>query len=1091
MKKIFTQPYILGILLFVSSLVGASSLFAQSSPRSVRGRVIDKKDKQAVIGAIVTEIDKDRRTINGVSTDVSGNFVLKISNPQNRLSVSYLGYKAVVLEIGGKATFEIQLEPSTNEIAEVAVTGRRTSSNGMLEIEERNSTVSVARVTAKDIEELSATSIDQALQGRLPGVDFAATSGDPGAGMQIRIRGTSTINGSTDPLIVVDGMPYETEIPEDFNFGTADEQGYATLLNIAPSDIQDISVLKDAAATAVWGSRASNGVLVINTKRGRVGKPVVGYSLRTTMSRQPAPIPMLSGDQFSMLIPEAFMNKNGTPLNTQTVKEFQYDITDPYYFHNYSTNTNWIDAITQTGLKQDHNISLSGGGEKARYYASVGYLGEKGTTLGTGLDRITARINLDYNVSNRIKFRTDIAYTHSNTNKIYSDNVRRIAYDKMPNMRIYEYDAQGNNTGNYLSPFTNIQGGAVLDDGKITGTYNPLALLESANNNVLGERITPHFNLQYDIMPNFLKATVDVQFDIESSKNKSFLPQIATGRPISEVISNRAYDGDRDAFRLQTKTNFVFTPKFGEQHSFIGLISLLSNDDRSTSLQAQSSNSASPQLQDPSAASKILNLSSSMSQVRSVAGLLNAQYSFRDRYIFNAGLRMDGNSKFGPANRYGLFPSISTRWRISQENFFKGVKKIDDLSLRLSYGQSGRAPRANYGFYNTYGNYAWDYLGSPAVYSQNIELRNLRWETVTGKNIGMNVVMFKNRLDFDVDIYRMRTTDLFFPDLSIPSISGFSNMDMNIGTMDNQGWEINLHANAIKNKKWNVNLSFNFARNVNVIREISEFYPKEKGNTINNGDYKRFLQVDNPFGSFYGYKYKGVYKDEKATIAKDKNGKELIGADGQPVQMMFNYPASNAYRFQPGDAIYEDINHDGNINYMDVVYLGNGNPKFIGGFGPDITFKGNWKFSAFFSFRYKYDVINRTKMQSTKMYNFDNQSTAVLRRWRNIGDETDIPRALYAEGYNWLGSDRYVEDASFIRLRTLTARYNFSKPILSKLKLKNLGIYTTVENLLTFTSYTGQDPEVSPKLDDPFDLIEDGSMTPPTRNIVFGITAGF
>ncbi|MEJ6980691.1 SusC/RagA family TonB-linked outer membrane protein [Pedobacter sp. P351] len=1083
MKKIITQPLAFCLVLLAIAAFQTEFAMAQNAVRAIRGKVIDKKDKLPVIGATVTEIDKEKRTLNGVTTDIDGNFVLRVSNPQNKISVSFLGYKTSTYDVGNRTVLDVQLEGSSNELTEVVVTGRKTSSNGLLEIDERSSTVSVARVNAKDLEEMSATSIDQALQGRLPGVDFAANSGDPGAGMQIRIRGTSTINGSTEPLIVVDGMPYETEIPEDFNFGTADEQGYASLLNIAPSDIQDISVLKDAAATAVWGSRASNGVLIINTKRGRLGKPVVSYAVKGTMANQPAAIPMLSGDQFSMLIPEAFMNRNGSPLNTQTVKELQYDISDPYYFNNYSNNTNWIDAITQTGFKQDHNVSINGGGEKARYYASVGYLGEKGTTIGTGLNRISTRINLDYNVSNKIKFRTDIAYTHSITDKIFSDNARRIAYDKMPNMSVYEYDAQGNNTGIYLSPLQNIQ-------GAYAGTYNPVAMLNEATNEVIGERITPHFNLQYDFMPEFLKATVDVQFDIENSKNKSFLPQIATGRPINEVNVNRAYDGDRDAFRLQTKTNLVFTPKLGENHSFIGLVSLLSNDDRSTSLQSLTSNSASPQLQDPTSPSRTQNLSSSFSQVRSVAALINGQYGYKDKYIVNAGLRADANSKFGPANRSGLFPSISTRWRISGENFLKDVKVINDLSLRASYGQSGRAPKTNYGFYNIYNNYDWDYLGNPAVYSSNIELRNLRWETVTGRNLGLNVILFNNKLDFDVDVYRMRTTDLFFPDLSIPSISGYNNLDMNVGTMDNQGWEINLRANPLKTKNWNLNLSFNFARNVNVIREISEFYPRESGNTNTNGQYKRFLQVDNPFGSFYGYRFKGVYTDADATVARDKNDKPLISADGTQVPMRFDYPNTD-YVFQPGDAMYEDVNHDGNINYMDVVYLGNGNPKFIGGFGPEITFKGNLKLTAFFSFRYKYDVINQTKMISTNMYEYDNQSTAVLRRWRNPGDVTNIPRALYNSGYNWLGSDRYVEDASFVRLKTLTMRYNFTKPLLDKMKLKNLGVYFTAENLLTFTTYTGQDPEVSPRLGNPFALIQDNSMTPPTRNMVFGLTAGF
>ncbi|WP_114783025.1 SusC/RagA family TonB-linked outer membrane protein [Botryobacter ruber] len=1084
MKRLIQLPFYGSLAVALLLLLNFGS-YAQNTGvgKTIKGNVSDKESGITIIGAVVTEIDKEGRIVNGANTDLDGNFVLKVANPANKLAVSFIGYKKIVQEIGGRTVFNFKLESSANQLQEVVVVARQTSSNGLMEVEKRSSTVSVAKIDARELEEMSSSSIDQAIQGRLPGVDIAANSGDPGAGMQIRIRGTSTINGSSDPLIVVDGMPFETEIPSDFNFGTADDQGYATLLNIAPSDIMEIAVLKDAAATAVWGSRASNGVLLITTKRGRVGKPAVTYTFRGTMAKQPQPIPMLTGDQFSMLIPEAVMNRNGAPLNTEQVKEFLYDISDPYYYYNYGTNTDWLDLITQTGYKHDHNLSLSGGGEKARYYASVGYLDETGTTLGTGLSRISTRINLDYDVSSRLRFRTDIAYTNTDTDRNYSNNARSIAYDKMPNMSVYEYDLQGNNTGLYLSPLRNIQ-------GEYPRTYNPLALLTMGINNVRSERIIPKFNLQYDIVPDLLRTTFDVQFDIDNTKSSTFLPQLATGRPMSETVVNRAYDGDVDRFGIQTKTNLIYTPKLGENHSLIGLVSFLSDDNKVSSVQLQSSNSASAFLQDPSAAARIQGMSSGYSHGRSVALLGNVQYSYLDRYIFNAALRGDGNSKFGPDNRYAAFPSLSTRWRVSGEPFMQQFGFINDLSLRASFGQSGRAPRNNYSFYSVYGNYDWDYIGGPAVYPQNMELSTLRWETVTGHNAGFNLIMFKNRFDVDVDFYRMRTTDLYFPDLQLPGISGYSSINMNVGTMDNQGWEVNIQGTPIKTKDWTVDLNFNISRNVNIIREISEFYPREKGNSAANGQYKSFLQENTPFGSFFGYRYKGVYSDAEATVARDKDGNAIVGLDGEPLFMRFNYPYTD-YIFQPGDAMYEDINHDGNIDYRDVVYLGNGNPKFIGGFGPTITYKSRLKLTAFFSFRTKYQIVNGTQMNTTNMYGYDNQSTAVLRRWRNPGDQTDMPRALWNSGYNWLGSDRYVEDASFVRLRALTARYALGKNALSKIKMKNASVYVTAENLLTFTNYTGQDPEVSTRGTDPFRVAIDNSMTPPTKNIVLGFSVGF
>ena len=370
-----------------------------------------------------------------------------------------------------------------------------------------------------------------------------------------------------------------------------------------------------------------------------------------------------------------------------------------------------------------------------------------------------------------------------------------------------------------------------------------------------------------------------------------------------------------------------------------------------------------------------------------------------------------------------------------------------------------------------------------------MELKNLRWEKLHGINIGGNLSMFKGRFRIDAEIYRNRTKDLFFDGLQIASYTGYNSLFMNVGTMDNQGWEVAVWTQPYKTKTTTVGFDFNISGNENIIREISEYYPSSKGDVTQNGNYLRLLQVNNPFGSFYGFKYTGVYKDKDATIARGADGKPIVGPNGQIIYMRFSYPTVD-YVFQPGDAMYEDINHDGNINYMDVVYLGNSNPKLSGGFGPSLTYK-NLKVSTFFSFRWGYDVVNGTKMNSTNMYYFDNQSTAVLRRWRKEGDVTDIPRALINGGYNWLGSDRYVEDASYVRFRTITARYTFDKKTLSKLKMKTMSAYITAENLLTFTKYLGQDPEVAFRGSDPFRVSYDNSMTPPAKTITLGLVVGF
>ena len=1098
MKKLIAQ---FTILCFAFVLVNTAAR-AQGTPGAitVQGRVLDQ-DRKPLQGVTVAEVDADQRTIRAVKTDVEGNYALKINSKADSLSFSYIGNETIKQAIGNRTTINVTMRSSSGGLGEVIVSAQRRSDNGLMPIKENAVTTATTRINAKDLEEMQAASIDQALQGRLPGVDITASSGDPGAGMQIRIRGTSSINSSNDPLIVVDGMPYETAIPSDFNFGTADELGYASLLNIAPSDIRDITILKDAAATAVWGSRAANGVVVINTKRGAIGKPVLTYTFKGSLTKQPDAIPMLTGDQYSTLIPEEYMNRNGVPLNTQTIKEFQYDPNDPYWYHNYSNNTNWVKAITQTGMAQDHTLSMTGGGEKARYYASVGYFGQEGTTIGTNLKRISTRINLDYNVSNRIKFRSDVSFSHTDNDRNYANNLRDVAYKKMPNMSIYEYDEFGNLTPNFFSPASNIQGqfgGINLSNNNIIGTVNPVAMATDARSNVTTERVTPHFNLQYAVVRNILQAVFDVQFDINNTKNRSFLPQTATGRPWTETSVNRAYDGDVDVFNVQTKTSLIFTPRMKNlNHELVSSLIFFTTDNKSNSQEARTSNTASSLLIDPSNPSRTQNtdlgIISGTAQTRSIGATFSTQYAFLDRYIINVGLRGDGNSRFGPGNRYGLFPSISTRYRISGEPFMKKYDKwLDDLSLRASYGQSGNAPRRDYTFYNVYGNFDWGYLGQAAVYPANMELTNLKWETIIGQNIGVNLIMFKNRINLDLEFYKSRTKDMFMsnPGLQISSFTGFNTVDMNVGTMDNQGWEIGLNTTPYKSKNLVVDFNFNMASNENVIREISPFYPTEKGNITTNGQYKTYMQVNNPFGSFYGFRYKGVYQNEEATIAKDAGGKPIVGPNGQLVYMRFNYPSVD-YIFKPGDAMYEDVNGDGNINYMDVVYLGNSNPKFTGGFGTSVTWKGSLKFTAFFNYRYNYDIVNSTKMTTTNMYGYDNQSTAVLRRWRKPGDDTDIPRALFGSGYNWLGSDRYVEDASFLRFRTATLRYTLPQVTVRKMKMKNLSAYITVENMFTWTNYTGQDPEVALRGSDPFRVATDVSMTPPVKTFTIGITGSF
>jgi hypothetical protein len=368
-----------------------------------------------------------------------------------------------------------------------------------------------------------------------------------------------------------------------------------------------------------------------------------------------------------------------------------------------------------------------------------------------------------------------------------------------------------------------------------------------------------------------------------------------------------------------------------------------------------------------------------------------------------------------------------------------------------------------------------------------MQLENLKWESFVTYNTGFSLEMFESRLVVDFDLYKNRTQNMFGSN-SISSVSGYEGVSTNIGTLDSQGWDFNFRSTPVKTKDWVVTFDFNLARNYNVLREVAENFSLVQGRAA-NGEYTRMIRIDNPIGAFYGFLYDGVYKTAESLIAVDDGGNKIFDPAGNPIVMRYRYPAVD-YEFQMGDAKYVDVNHDGNIDDLDVVYLGNANPDFTGGFGTTVKYK-NFKMNLFFHGRFGNEIINVVQINGENMYSFDNQTTAVLRRWRNPGDETDIPRALMGYGYNWLGSDRFVGNGSFLRLKYLTLTYDFPTKMTRKIGLEDIKLSTTFNNLLTFTRYLGQDPEITISSSSVFTVGYDYSNTPRTRDITFNLSLKF
>ena len=1046
----------------------------------ISGVVTSKTDGEPLVGVTIAEKDKNNRIVSGVITDVNGEYAIRMVNPKNTLSFSFIGFIQQNINPKNRTKINVTLVENVSEIGQITVSANKMVNTGGLNIDQSRVATSIQSIETKDLGDASSSSLVDELQGRLSGVDIVANSGDPGSGMSIRIRGTSSLSSSSDPLIVINGIPYETEIDDSFDFSTADEEEYSSLIGVATEDIQSISVLKDAAATAQYGSRAANGVLLITTKRGATGKARFSYSYVGSMAIQPKGFSMLNGYNYCTVIMEEALAGYRDLLDDMS--QLEYD-PDYEYYNYYNKNTDWIDEITRVGFVNTHNFSVSGGGEKAKYRISSTVKKNKGTTVGTGSKLFTARAVLDYDVSNKIHISTELAFSHGTVDKSKS-GLRSMALKKMPNMTIYEIDDLGNYTDNYYTPIDAFQG-----DGD--SYYNPVAMANLYKWKVRNNRISPVFNFTYNPIKN-LSYKMALSYDVNNNKTTKFLPEEAMGLEWTDGSANQSYLGDSEFSVLMTN-NYITWKKNLEKHKILLQGKFQTYDKKSRSYAVKSSNTPSDELSSPIIDSRIESssdnsLSSSDSEYRYIAANFIFNYSYMDKYVLSGGIRCEGNSRFGANYRYGYFPSIAGRWNLDKEEFLKYSSFIDELALKGSFGVNGVSPNFNYGSYSVYSSSTTKYIDVTPVYPSNIELSNLKWETVTQKNLGFSLVMFKNRINIDGEVYVKSTKDVLNKSVSIPTTSGFSSLKyMNAGDIDNKGFEISVYTTPIKKKNFQLQFNFNIARNINKIKKIVDGMDIEDGNclTTGSGGYLKRIQEGNPIGSFYGYKFKGVYSTEDDLYAKDADGNIITDLDGEAKNMKFN----NSYSFCAGDSKFEDINHDGNINKMDVIYLGNANPMFYGGFGTTAKYK-KLSFTVFCNFRYHQKLINLARMSTETLDGLDNQNTSVLRRWQYSGQITDVPRAYYGSNVNGLASDRWLEDGSFLRIKYITLKYSLPKSIANKFSLGSAKAYITAQNLFTFTKYLGPDPETG-NSSSWKKLGYDSNQTPRSKQITLGLSLTF
>ena len=1144
-------------LLTLLFAVIAQTMWAQG--KVISGTVEDAMGP--IMMANVVERDANNRIVSATQTDMMGNFSMEIKNPKNKLVFSYVGNKTKIVTIGNQTTFNIKMESENTTVSEVVVRGRRTSSGG-LNIDKREIFVSQQTFSMDKVEGMAFTSADEALQGEIAGLDIVNNSGNLGAGTSMRLRGVSTLSGNAEPLIVVDDKIFEYD-KADFDPENIDEEAFSSLLAVSVDDIADIKVLKDAAATAIWGSQGANGVIMITTKRGARGKPKVTLGYKFTGTWMPKGYDLLNGDNYTMMLKEEFYNPTQSSSATSTINEINYIPAESWAeANNWNKNTDWVKEIKQFGEQHEANFNISGGGQKATFRISGSYSHQLGTIIKQKMDRLTTRLVLDYNVSDRIRFSTNFALTYTDNLKNYTygsskssgshNNLLAMALAMAPNASIWRMDPYNNNTGEYflMNPTVN---GMTPDDGNYTSQElqdvvaigNPVAYANKSWQKEKTYSIVPDFNIKYELLgtengKTRLTFNGRVYFDIYAYSKPTYMPGSLSNGSYTDNDYNFITNTESNQFKMGSRVELIFTPAFKNEDFYLTMLARYEAGTQKNTYQYIGQNAIPNGIESATVDARLLSMDNQPSTTKSAWQdfVYNAHFSYKSRYTLGLSLRGDGNSKFGPKNPWFISPSVSLRYNLSEEPFFTPLRKVVSmLGIRGSWGITGSSNVSVDNYFNQYTSRAGRYGTGYYTTMSGMKLDDLRPQKKIGLNLGFNLGLLDDMFEFDLNLYKENIKDLIMQRLPIPTSATWNTSTTlsfgNVGEMENKGWELSVTANRfIKVKKFSVSASVNLAQNINKLLEMDQRVLDNLNSqpSWSNRGAKSILSrvvVGDPLCSIYGFQSLGVFQytydyltnyntkqlqlQQQAVargetydwnyeawineqlaagktfpVATDEEGKVIMTNTGVPKHLTYYY-GDTEYEFRGGDAIYEDVNHDGTVNELDIKYLGNSLPKMQGGFSFTLQY-GNWKLISRFNFRWGNKIINTARMGLESMYGTENQCSSVTYRWRKDGDMTVIPRALYGTGYNYQVSSRFVEDGSFLRFNNLQLSYSVPKKSIKKLGLNSLSAYVTMNNIFCWTKYTGIDPEIASGTYTP---ASDGATTPRSKSITASLSFGF
>lgn len=945
---------------------------------TVQGVVKDQTG-ETVIGASVME----KGTTNGTITGIDGDFSLNMSS-NGTLVVSFVGYKTQEVQVKGQKQLQVVLSEDAEMLDEVVVIGYGTMKKSDL-------TGAVSSIGNKDIKDSPVSNLGQAIQGKISGVQIV-DAGKPGDNVSIKIRGLGSIN-NCDPLVVIDGVPTDLGLSS---------------LNMA--DVERLDVLKDASATAIYGSRGANGVVMITTKRGTEGKGKLAVSANYSFQNATNVSSLLNAAQYAELSNDMMVNSGRNP-NPEWANPSEL-----------GAGTDWMDELLRTGVMQNYTVSYSGGNEKSHYYVSGGFLDQSGIVKSVNYRRFTFQSNSDAQVLKWLKFSNNITFS-ADTKKSGSYNIG----DALKALPIYPVK---NEDGSWSGPDGNSEW--------YGSTRNPIGPTELNKSQTDGYNFLANLTAELTFT-KWLKFKSTFGYDAKFWFIDNFTPKY-NWKPTPTEETSR-YKSDNKSFTYLWDNYFLFDHTFAEKHR-VGLMAGMSAQwNTNDYLNAQKNVFMFDNVHEMDNGEEMYAIGGNETEWALLSYMARVNYSYEDRYLLTATIRRDGSSRFGKKHRWGTFPSVSVAWRASQEKWFPKNDYINDLKVRAGYGVTGsQASVGNYSYLASYNTSVYPFGISSgnqtALVSSTLANPYIHWEEVAQTNIGFDASLFNSRVMFSFDAYLKETRDMLVK-ASIPITSGFEDTTTtytNAGKVRNQGIEMSLHTiNLTGELGWETNLTATY--NKNKIKDLNSDVPYYI-NQINNS-YVTMLAKDYPINVFYGYVTDGIFQNQS----------EVNTHAVQPGA-------------EPGDIRFRDLNNDGVINDSDRTVIGNPNPSWLFSMNNSLSYKG-FELSVFLQGIAGNKIYNANNIDNTGMAAAYNQTTDVLKRWQGEGTSNSMPRAVFGDpNQNTRVSDRFVENGSYLRLKNITLSYTFPKQWLQKAQIENARLSLSCENVATITGYSGFDPEV-------------------------------